>query len=530
MGRPPSCDCHCECFEGPFILDSWIGSRSNIPLDLTQYDNWPQVQTDANRQLLWAIRIAGTGDLADGTTLCVYDVNGAIRSAIAPDLGNLQSLMPMLAGTVVANRIRNNFVITKHRFALSTAGGCFAGWNYDGQFAVATFGDDSATCPTSINVATSMPIRFNLELWCFTCNMTPAEFPNLWDRIQTNNELSNYPNNNVTFLDISSPHSAVHLDDFCCDESDVDSPNSNCEPDVVAMTCERLVGTVVNGYRSHILDIDRLQNFYGNVFSFWRSNWYNTADELSIWLYGDGLGNLTTGFHRYRLDRAKVLWLGSMRTVNDPDPFPSYAHTFPFASGSLDQLKEWLDSGDKLLVADGGVWPEQFFGTLGLDCSIETIGGPTFTRPSLNWDQHPFYDGPPTDSFFPKQSLPVPSQVRIEAQSHPLTDGVTGSLAVINYTITGGYRYYTTVAPVVTPSTDGIVIGRVRGHIEDVDVDYPAMVLEPWPGNPTSHVLVHSIGSPAASPYPHPIQYNVGLSWIGSQKFIQNLWDKLDDF
>ena len=248
-------------------------------------------------------------------------------------------------------------------------------------------------------------------------------------------------------------------------------------------------------------DLDRLRWIYGTAFSYWGG-----------WIKRPLTNPLQTTFDQYDFSRATVIWLGGLSLGGIAayggwgGAGDEYAIQFPFAVGALDPLIAWLDAGEHVLVLDGGMFPEQFYSALGLGSTVEPDGyysSGTITAPSLNFRTHasPTRPAPPTW----RDVVCSPSGSHPWLTDVDLVDVPTNSAPNELVRVTrkwprdlfappgpGFYdvEVYTTSIPVVSPSGEATILGRVIGDLPNpnpgysnpfppvLPVDYPGVVVE----------------------------------------------------
>lgn len=225
-----------------------------------------------------------------------------------------------------------------------------------------------------------------------------------------------------------------------------------------------------------------------------------------------------------------------------------------FEPGTLEPLKKWLNQGGGVLVVDGGAFPYNFFTELGIDSTVEqpacyslgsvtpnTVNGSWFTTPAWG-PENPVY----TD---PDAVKPLFKACYVEPVSHPFTTAVAHGIddnddpvyvpdssdtGIFGSSIAGvplggpnlpqrglinisqkypnsyqgsgsGYTCnhfniglkpssallaYTTCLPKVTPSSNAVILGRVKGEmpvapfggptVNTITIDYPCIAAETW--------------------------------------------------
>lgn len=505
MARAPNCNCHCECCpDGPIVLDTWIGSRAGIPTDLTTFPAWNLNHKD-RAGLLWAISCTGTGGMASGTPFCV-EQNFEFFSCLPTtpmDFGIAKTpacsgsplaidLMPLAMGTLFEGKIRERNDHQARRIlqlrARLGSGACvdFGFPNNHGAVIASSQVNTVDDCPWELDVVDVGNLKYSLVVLCVCC--TESLSGTWWG----------WRENPLTFN--PTTHDSLHRDARCCVEGVSELRPAACAPDIVLFD-----GGIrdSNTFDSPNLDVDGLRALYGSAASFW-GTWPVAAPA--------------PGNDPYDLTRTKMIWLGAFTGLQCTFPFTANTAQQSFPSGSLDVFKDWLALGEKLLVLDWGRFNDGFLAELGIDCQVEEASNPT-TIPSLNWRKSPY-------------ALPVfcGTTPTIAPQPHILTTGITDSLVAFLTAGSGALTESLTYVPVVTPSVNGIVLGRCQGDLQlDSDcesVDYPAIVLEPYPANPTSHVLI----APVTSFYVAPgtnldpwLHYADGFSRMGNSDFLRNL-------
>lgn len=286
-------------------------------------------------------------------------------------------------------------------------------------------------------------------------------------------------------------------------------------------------------------DIVRLKELYGTKFSYWGG-----------WISGrNGSNQLLTRFGEYDLSRASVLFLGGLNASFDNYNANQFSwETSDFAAGQLDGLIAWLDQGNKLLVLDGGHFPESLLTALGLATVVHPEGEPIGTDTLISDTSI----GPATPPDFEH------AHVSTGGFTHPFIEGVVdifrpsheGSLGGTSGAMDG--RIYTSSIRCLTPGGGAIVIGQLIGEfvagvtgipytIEPYN--YPAVSVEPWPGAPTSRIVISyvndaiagcDLGNRTSPPVgiadcPAAIM-GQGLSHRADATFLRNLWDKRNEF
>lgn len=562
------CDC-CEGFDRcpglavPFTLLTWRGGRT-IDSDLRTLPLWQSRHLDRYHKsnLMWQVVLANTGNISAGTRMCLTQGTDVYSPFVAP---TPFGFLPLNVGTLWQGRLRNGYGDSDFR-AIRLRGGpssvCDDTTADDDQILAQA---DFATAGTNSIVvydfsSFSNQLEFQLQLVCLGCHF--GFDVSLWEM---------YEHRDLIYLRPEGGYSNVpaiehfHFAPDCFDAhlrneefpiNNITEPRKPpCPPDIVLLGDGQYIKTDFTGTIIPILNlprgfdvrfdqptahIQRLKEIYGTKFSYW-GGWIKP-----------GLNPIQTRLSEYDLSQVKVLFLGGMHIgdVSSGNPDGWTLKNAPFAAGELQPLIDWLDAGDHLLVCDGGVWPEEFWSALGLTSTVENFGAPT-TIPSLNGD--PVYG--PLGNVGP----PVFQRLYLEPQTHPFTEGVIDlwnywdiSLANITQvlpTFPGtDVEQYTTNVPVVTPGTDAVVIGRIKGELPTPPnpvsspvgpVDYPGIVVEPWAGNPTSRVVVHQFcdllppdnwGTGWDSHGGTPYAWGLGLSHRASETFLRNLWDRRNDF
>lgn len=307
--------------------------------------------------------------------------------------------------------------------------------------------------------------------------------------------------------------------------------------------------------------INRFKLLFGTQFSYW-GGWIDFEYSL---LPGN---NIRCKFDQYDLTDIKVLFLGGfpagvcLQTETDArtnlhnlkhwDELPAEiidSVNKNFESNTLEPLKRWLNQGGRVLVIDGGVFPEKFLSTLGLQSTVELFAdyGPyqivpvgTITPNTLNgsllsqpiwgaelpdWTSSQYHDV----SFEALHCDPVgthPFILTVDPSVAPSVTLALDYLLVPDYTFegsniaghpighpgatrglinisqkysydtnvfdganipTGGLRSYTTAIPLVTPGPDAIILGRVRGELP----------IAPWFNTSTNTYVTTTVDYPA---------------------------------
>lgn len=507
MSRARNCDCKCgcQCPAQPVVLDTWIGSRSAIETDLTKFAAWHSHGLNQIRDaaILWAICCTGTGEMAEGTAFCPEQNYGLLGcSAVAPVSFGIGSstgcsgspvpiqLIPLAVGTVYQGKIRerNDYSGQLKRYLQlrqPTGGFCF-----QNGAVIAHAQVTSTSCPWVINLVDSGNLEYSLVAICVCCEQSIGETWWNWREL--------------THTYKPTTHDSLHRDARCCVEDVSALRPAACAPDIVLFDGGIRDNAVIDNPN---LDIDGLRAIYGTAASFWGA-WPIVAPS--------------PGNDQYDLSRANMIWLGAfsgLQVLTNTDPTYTAQHTFN--SGDLDVFKDWLALGNKLLVLDWGRCNDGLLAALGIDCHVEEASNPT-TIPSLNWDQDAVS--------FPIFCGAIPA---IVPQAHLLTTGISDSLIAFRTRTFSGVTISLTFVPVVTPSADAVILGRCQGDLSlDASggnctaVDYPAVVLEPYPENPSSHVLIAPVTSFYSGIGLNGATWDFyadGLSRLGNAQFLLNL-------
>ena len=545
MGRPNDCNCHCvcPCPEEAIVLESWTELSHSINLDLTTYGNFPSRPNGT--AWIWYISLSGSGDIADGTKYCLRQggdtfTGGYTINFIAPQVIETRPAHPAfwpiplalgrveLDGTIVRS---SGYGGRRHVWIHADGGGFIPcpGGAIVGDIGVSIDGGGFGSAPvdvaTSIEVVSDYPFEISLCVKCICC-----DDPN-GDQWWTEYEQTDLQDNG------SASYSPRMFDDLRKDRV-VASVNRRaaCPPaSVVALGNGELFDNAAPYIHVPSVNHSRLRTIYGGDFSYW-GPWCVEADPI------------VADFSGYDLSRVKVLWMGSLNTTiaNEflrMDDVNGYA----VDSASLDPLREWLNLGNRVLVLEGGFFPYAFLAALGLATDIEPIGA-IATTPSLNaefagfWPNYVEHDSSgceacPDDGF---------GRTRIDSTSHPFSNGIASSLMAIRRLVAGstgvGFCHIDqvrTLAPVVIPGGDAVTIGDARGRIKTAtgatcdlsewnsDLNYPAIVCEPWSGNTTSRIVISNpfdiVYSTAAG---GTYEYGYGLSHVGDETLIRNFRDK----
>ena len=533
--KPPDCNCHCRCCPEPLELDRWVGARALSP-DLTSYPGW-YAQNPANGGLLWAVCCVGTGDLTSGTPFCLRQGDQIVQcTLIAPqtfgvckaaDLScvpNQACLMPLAMGQVVDGHMDvTETNVFRREVKLGMPGTAPNGPDPcgDTQSTVLQLGYAAAlgnSCPMSITTAGGGNVLFgitqaNLEyVLMIVCQCCEADSEWWGFNEKAGASIPGYQPSSGDLLRSGASRCVGGL--MTPQRGPCDSnvgifdagPASQCDADIPNCDVQRLLG---------------LYSSAGAKPAYWGA-WTGSFPGVTV----------GTAFGAYDLGQLDLIWLGSARGTTGPYPFCR-----SFTAGTLDPLRDWLDTGSKLLVLDAGNWPEAILSELGSGVTHEPIGTSTVpTYPSLCAHWLPGQQNPPAvgtcdrfnlNGFIATQSWQSPC-VRpwVEPQPHALTTGITASLCAIG--ISNGTIL--TSIPIVTPTPGCEIVGRVKGELWPAcdAMDYPAIVLIPYSNNPTSHILF----CPTATIYVAGLcdgdvtaakQFS-GLSRNGSSLFLQNLW------
>lgn len=575
-----------DSWEVGVVQEGVAGVSPEIQLLTRKPGVWDDLQLDKwqNAVWMWRIVVLNTGDVVDDTELCLAQNRRAHRPWTAP-AGGVDGFTaeyePLQVGTTWQGRIRTGYgepikrSIRESSPADVAENGCDDLNNVDLSVAKADFNADDGT----VSLTASRPFEFALQIECLGCHYA-QEFAlwgegeqgllrftgiyNLGDTGQGaglcpnwSEEYSNTPYLAVRPFGVDGVDGHLRREAFFADGG-VMARETVCTPDVVLLgdgcyveqylsakfdpkTCAPGVTPCPNEPRLEYLleqsvsGLHRLKSLYGSDFSYW-GGWIDYVASRAA-------GMIVTRFEEYDLTDVKVLFLGGLMAGSMGALAGKFGDTsryqrgsdlvnFDFAPGSLESLKRWLDQGERVLVLDGGIWPQKFFAGLGLSSTVEPFGdyipdGGSVTDNTLNFRQW----GPELPSVPPSSF----QELYVEAVPHPFTTNVgsaidTGGNAVLvsDFTFSGqgiagqppgtghvtrglitlsqkwpfdmetkpaaGLRSYTSAVPVVTPGPDADVIGRVKGSVPvapfligptyvTVPVDYPGIVCETWKGS-----------------------------------------------
>lgn len=499
MGRPPDCSCHCECCHGiqtPIVLASWTTATTGITPDLTSFPAWNDSYDKAGNALFWEFVLTGLGSYPAGTN--VFTIGGTL-------IGALGASPITVSGAVLFHGNVRTFASAYGpvNLRLKSSGGTFLG---DIQATFVSPGGISGQCHEG-QINPSGPSGFvpevSLQLRCVCCSVGYAGatlYSRQWDH--------------------------MHADYVSCVADITERTDAPCEAEVVGLTLSHAGG----GTES--LDVARLRSVFGDDFSWWQS-WAVSVTG------GGGVGSVSWNSlfgSEFGIQRAKMVVLGGFTrtgfyhswTGPSTPGFPSCSiiedARGDVINGSFDDLRDWLDLGDKVLILDGNI-NQQLITELGIASTWEGMGPiathnfecsagegdfiyPPTTTPSL-WGPYPpaATPGPCAGLSFPYWPTVGHPGLAIVADSHLSTVGVTNLVTIPEDDIGGVCGNKTTVmkASVLTPLGTAVVLGRVVGEIYDycpastagcvpvTAVNYPCVVMEDWSGNSTSKIIVTSV-------------------------------------
>lgn len=501
------CDCRCNCCpDDPIVeLTSWIGQRLDIPTDLTTYRNYGLTRLPKTGTI-WALCLKSTGNIPSGTSVTItqggpgHTVTApytfGVATTVSSPAGKPKCFRPIQLGLIIDGEMQHA------RGSLTARTITLAGRSAQGQTA--------AGCPTNLDLVMSgsgsiHDLEFCLVSICVCCADSHLAANAWWSNFEG------------TLNYTPSSHDELHTDYQRCVGGTLVSRRAPCEPRIHVVS--RGIRQQISGTEYPAVNIEGLRTIYG-------------ANNVSF-----SVGTLAT----QDLSRIELIWLGSANTGQSPCG----------ATTGLEIYQDWLDTGNKMLVLDWGTWQDDILSGLGLTTTVEPLAVPDpamITIPSVNYlidpataycsgRNAPFY-GYTADPHYQSPGT-YPDPVRVVPQPHVLT-GAGGSGTLIDFDFVIGYPapgFYTflTYIPVVTPGPSSIILGRAQGHVEMSasigPINYPAIVLEPWPGNPTSFVLIAPVSTivPAVGGV-HVEWHHLGLSWNGSSAFLENLYTKLGQF
>lgn len=551
MGRPPSCDCHCvcPCPEDAIVLESWTEQTHTINLDLNSYANFPS--RPSGTAWIWYIALSGTGDIADGTKYCLRQggdtfTGGYTINIIAPQAIETRPAHPAfwpipvavgrveLDGTIIRS---SGYGGRRHVWVHADGGGFIPcpGGAIVGDLGIAIdgvggFGTVPIDVATSIEVISDFPFEFSLCVKCICCDDPDGE--QWWSEYEQTDLGDNGP---ASYRPRMSDD--LRQDRFVASVS----RRAACPPaSVVALGNGELQDNAVPVIHVPSTNHARLRSIYGGDFSYWGPWCSHTSPFVA-------------DFSGYDLERVKVLWLGSSNTFITIDDWNVYRDRYAsgtFNSASLDPLRDWLDLGDRVLVIEGGWFPLSFLSALGLATTFEPLLVVPTTTPSLNvvyggyqplWVDldSPGCSGCVDDGF---------GQPRIESTNHPFSEGLGTNLVEIvplNLGSTSVGFCHTnqalTLVLVLAPGGGAVTVGTARGRMWNPlvapsncdltainqDLNYPAIVAEPWSGNATSRIVISDVCnlrySTAAGGF---YEYGYGLSHMALSSLIVNFRDK----
>lgn len=202
-------------------------------------------------------------------------------------------------------------------------------------------------------------------------------------------------------------------------------------------------------------DVERLKAIYGTHFSWW-GGWidpesislpkirctfdkYDLEDVEVLFLGGFPIGKVPQEDNRSGADWADPGWTGSILHEQPGDNFFAAGDANwrscvdrEFETHTLEPLKRWLNLGGKVLVLDGGIFPQKFLTEMGIGTTVEPLNTfprttpPTITPYTLNGSVFttPVF-GPVLPDWLSQQyHEPWFPACYVEPLPHPFTGGV----------------------------------------------------------------------------------------------------------